>query len=384
MSLVRYALINAIATLIRLLPWPCKTGLFEIGRPGRSSPVLLTCNYRLTVERVRRALRDVDAYLLVANSRGINVWCAAAGGLFTHHNVISALKMSGIEERVDHRAVILPQLAAAGVEAREVWQRAGWEVTWGPVDVRDVPAFLGGGGLKRAVSFGWLQRLEMAVAWAFPLSAFVALVLWILWRAALAPALLLTWGLGLLVFLGFPLYARWLGPHRPRSTGAKRVSFEQGGLQLILWGLCLVGLVVYAVLSGTLAWAWLWRWGLLALVLVILVTVDLTGMTPVYKSGTHEERAFRIALDPACCIGCGVCVRVCPRGCFVVDAQGPGAAPGKAAMPGSSRCVQCGACVVQCPSDALSFVGPAGEVLAPETVRRFKLNLMGKRTQPRP
>lgn len=388
MSFVRYALINAIATLIRLVPWPCKPGLVEIGHPGRSSPVLLTCNYRLTVERVRRALQGVDAYLLVASSRGINVWCAAAGGLFTHHDVLSALKTSGVEERVDHRTVILPQLAATGVEADEVRQRAGWEVVWGPVDARDLPAFLRSGGHKpatmRAVSFGWPQRIEMAVAWAFPISAFVVLVLLILWRAALVPALLLTWGLALLVFLGFPLYARWLGPHRPLSTGAKRVSFEQGGLQLILWGLCLMGLVVYAVLSGTLAWAWLWRWGLLALVLVILVAVDLTGMTPVFKSGTHEEHAFRIALDSACCIGCGVCVRVCPRGCFVVDAQGPGAARGKAAMPDSSRCVQCGACIVQCPSDVLSFVGPTGEVLAPETVRRYKLNMMGKRMQPRP
>jgi ferredoxin len=383
MSLLWYALINTIATLLRMVPWPCKPGLVEIGCPNRTSPVLLTCNYYLTVERVRRALRGTDGYLLVANSRGVNVWCSAAGGLFTHHDVTSVLKTSGIEERVDHRTVILPQLAAAGVEAREVQQRAGWRVVWGPVGIRDVPTFLKDGELKpaamRAVSFGWPQRIEMAVAWAFPVSAVVVFALLILWRTALVPAVLLTWGLALLVFLAFPLYARWLEP--VRSAGIRGLSFERGGLQLLLWTLCLVGLLVHAVLAGTLAWAWLWRWGLLALVLVTLVTVDLTGMTPVYKSGTHEEQRFHIAVDLERCTGCGVCEQVCPRNCFVVDADGLEAVRGKAAMPGSSRCVQCGACIVQCPSDALSFVSPRGEVLAPGTIRRHKLNLMGRRAR---
>ena len=67
----------------------------------------------------------------------------------------------------------------------------------------------------------------------------------------------------------------------------------------------MTGLVVYAVFFGMLTWAWLWRWGLLTLVLVVLVAVDLTGMTPVYKSGTHEDRFFRIELDADRCVGDG-------------------------------------------------------------------------------
>jgi formate hydrogenlyase subunit 6/NADH:ubiquinone oxidoreductase subunit I len=249
------------------------------------------------------------------------------------------------------------------------------------------------------VSFGWARRLEMAVAWAFPVSAFVALVLFVLWRSALVPAVLLIWGLALLAFGAFPLYARWLGPqgNRPGSErvstrrpfivrrmgrdatatrSGRGLSFEQGGLQIILWGLCLLGLVGYAVLSGALTWGWLWRRGLLTLVLVILVTVDLTGMTPVYKSGMQEDRFFRVGFEVDLCVGDGACERVCPRNCFVVDS-----AQGKAAMPGRSRCVQCGACIVQCPGDALSFVSPSGEVVGPEAVRRYKLNMMGKRAR---
>jgi NAD-dependent dihydropyrimidine dehydrogenase PreA subunit len=324
----------------------------------------------------------LNAYLVVANSRGVNVWCAAAGGLFTHHDVVSALKTSGIEGRVDHRTVILPQLAAAGIEAGEVRRRAGWEVVWGPASASGLPAFLQDGqqadASMRSVSFDWLQRVEMAAAWSFPISAFVALALFCLWRAATWPAVLLTWGLALLVFLAFPLYERWLGPRQRGqvSTPVPRLAVAQGGLQLILWVLCVVGLAGFAALSGNLTWAWLWRWGLLALVLVVLVTIDLTGMTPVTKSGTHEDRLFRVVLDVDSCAGEGTCEQVCPRGCFVRDPV-----RGKADMPGSERCVRCGACVVQCPCDALSFVGPADEVIDPATVRRFKLNLMGKRAR---
>jgi len=137
--------INVLQTLLRVLPFPCKTGLLEVGHPDRNSPVLLTCNFRLTVERVKRALKGIDAYLLVANSRGINAWCAAAGGHLTDHDVISVLKTSGIDARVDHRQVILPQLSATGIEGKVIHKKAGWEVIWGPVYATSIPAFLADG-----------------------------------------------------------------------------------------------------------------------------------------------------------------------------------------------------------------------------------------------
>ena len=373
MNVLKVWMTNVGLTLLRLLPWRRKPALIEVGQPGRGSPVLLTCNYALTVERVVRALSGQDCYLLAANSRGVNVWCAAAGGLFTHHDVVSALKTSGIEARVDHRTVILPQLAAAGIEAREVRRRSGWRVVWGPVDARDLPAFLEHAQVPapemRQVRFRLCERLEMAVAWAFPVSALVAAVLAFVWRAALVPALLLVWGLSLLVFAAFPLYARWL---RPTSRG-RGLSFERGGIQAVLWAVSVGGLLSCALLAGTFSWAWLWRWALLAGVLVVIVTADLAGMTPLLKSGTHEERLYRVVLDPARCLGEGVCAEVCPRGCFEVGDA--------ATMPGAMRCVQCGACVVQCPGDALSLVGPQGQTLSPESVRRYKLDLMGKRAR---
>jgi NAD-dependent dihydropyrimidine dehydrogenase PreA subunit len=378
MELVRRWTIILGLTLLRLVPWPRKTGLIEVGQPDRGSPVLLTCSYALTVGRVVRALRGQDCYLLVANSRGVNVWCAAAGGLLTHHDVVSALKTSGVQACVDHRTVILPQLAAAGVEAREVWERAGWRVVWGPADAAALPAFLARDKQAtpemRQVAFGLRDRLEMAVAWAFPISLLVALVLFFAWRAALLPALLLCWALSLLVFAAFPIYARWLRPRTGRrAISAPRIGAKRGGIQIALWMGCTSMLALYAIWAGTFAWDWLWRWAVLIGALVVLVTVDLAGMTPVLKSGTHKERLYQVVLDQERCLGDGVCVEVCPRGCFELGEV--------AMMPRAERCVRCGACVVQCPGDALALLGPRGKVVTPATVRRYKLNLMGARTQ---
>jgi len=94
MNLLKYIWFNILMTLLRIMPFPCQTGLIKIGNPDRESPVLLTGNFCLTVARVKRAIKGIDAYLLVANSRGINVWCAATGGMLTNHDVISVLKTS--------------------------------------------------------------------------------------------------------------------------------------------------------------------------------------------------------------------------------------------------------------------------------------------------
>ena len=377
MSQLGYFLANLIETPLRMLPLPCKTGLIQIGHPDRQSPVFLTGNYHLTVARVKRALAGMDAYLLVANSRGINVWCAATGGYFTNHDAISALKTSGIEALVDHRDVILPQLAATGIEAQVVKKKTGWRVIWGPVYAQDLPTFVAHHRQKtpamRQVTFPWTQRVEMAVAWAFPISLVLMLVMLPFWREAILPLLGLVWGLSFLIFVSFPLYRRWLSPAGKR-VGFIFFDFGRGGFQLILWGTLTLGLVTYRLVAGGLTWGEVWRWSFLSFVVVLLLSMDLMGSTPVYKSGLHQDRLLRVVLDAEKCKGAGFCEQVCPRNCYEVDKQRR-----KATIPRAERCVQCGACIVQCPFDALYFQSPKGEVILPETIRRFKLNLMGKR-----
>ncbi len=377
MSLYRFLGVNILETMLRVLPFSYKPGLVRIGNPGRSSPVLLTCNYHLTVERVKRALKGMDTYLLVANSRGINVWCAATGGLFTNHDIISALKTSGIEESVDHRDVILPQLAATGVESRTVQRKTGWNVIWGPVYAKDLPAFIKKKCAKtskmREVRFPLAQRFEMAVAWAFPISMVLGLIMIPFWREAILPFMYLVWGLSLLLFTSFPLYEKLLSPEGKRF-GFVFFDFGRGGFQLILWGLLVIGLAIYSIAVGDLRWGFMLRWGFITLIVVLLLSIDLMGSTPIFKSGLHGDRLLKVMLDEKKCKGAGLCEQVCPKNCYVVDRDRH-----LAAIPGADRCVQCGACIVQCPFDALCFRGPGDEVITPETVRRYKLNLLGKR-----
>jgi len=68
------------------------------------------------------------------------------------------------------------------------------------------------------------------------------------------------------------------------------------------------------------------------------------------------------------------CEQVCPRNCYEVDKI-----LRKAKRPRADLCVQCGACIVQCPFDALYFRNPNGDIIPPDSIRKFKLNSMGKR-----
>lgn len=371
--------VSVIQTLLRVLPFPCRTGLIRIGKPDPTSPVLLTGNFRLTVERVKRALRGVDAYLLVANSRGVNVWCAATGGLLSSHDVVSVLKTSGIEQLVNHRTLVLPQLAATGIEGRVVHRRTGWHVVWGPVRTEDVPAFLDAGltasAAMRCVEFPWAQRLEMAVAWAFPISLVAGLLAlpFLGWSVLVLAALI--WIASLAIFLPFPLYEHRL--HRKQaSVGFVFFDFGRAGLPILIWLLFLAGLAALGAISGDLSSAFMLRWGIASLGVVLILSLDLAGSTPGYKSGLHDDRLLSIELDEERCKGAGFCEQVCPTRVFEIDAERR-----LATLPRVESCVQCGACIVQCPFDALSFRSPAGERIAPDVVRRFKLNLLGNRAR---
>ncbi|GBD94278.1 ferredoxin-3 [bacterium BMS3Abin05] len=379
MNWLKYVIVTLVETLLRGFPFPCKTGLIKIGNPGRDAPVFLTCNFQLTVERVKRALKGMDAYLLVANSRGINVWCSSTGGLLTNHDAISVLKTSGIEDVVDHKTVILPQLAATGIEMKVVLKKTGWRVVWGPVYAKDIPVFMEKHLVKtpemRQVQFTWDQRIEMAVMWAFPFSAIAALITIPFWRAMALPLISIILVLPFLIFLSFPLYSHWLNPKKKGTSFSKyTVLFDFGRIPLIIWGFFLLGMVLFGLRADVLSWEFMLRWGIASFVVILLINIDLMGSTPVYKSGLHEDRFLKIVLDENKCKGAGFCEQVCPKNCYEVDNVRH-----LAAMPRADQCVQCGACIVQCPFDALYFRNPKGDVILPETIRRFKLNLLGKR-----
>jgi len=379
MNLPSYIVVNIVETLLRAIPFPCKTGLIKIGNADRNSPVFLTCNYHLTVQRVTRVLKGIDCYLLVANSRGHNVWCGSTGGHFTNHDIVSVLKTSGMEELVNHRNVILPQLAATGVESKVIKQKTGWRVIWGPVYAKDIPSFIKN-KLKKTpkmseVGFPLMQRIEMAAMWAFPFSIIASIIIIPFWREMLMSLNALIWGLPFLIFVSFPLYSRWLNPKK-KGTGFSKytVIFDIGRMPLLFWVIFLLCIVIWSISVNAFTWGFMLRWGFVSFVVLLLISSDLMGSTPVYKSGLHEDRFLNVILDEEMCNGAGFCEQVCPRNCYEMDKMRH-----IATMPRSDQCVQCGACIVQCPFDALYFETPKGEMIAPEVVRRFKLNLIGKR-----
>ncbi len=122
-------------------------GLYGLGRPDRTSPVLVTANYKLSFDRLRRAVDGLDAWILVLDTDGINVWCAAGKGTFGTEELAHRVAETSLDLVVDHRQLIVPQLGAPGVAAHVVTRRVGFDVVWGPVMAENLPSFLAAGNL---------------------------------------------------------------------------------------------------------------------------------------------------------------------------------------------------------------------------------------------
>jgi len=120
-------------------------GLYGVGTPDKNSPVMVTANYKLSFDSLRRELGEVDAWILVLDTRGVNVWCAAGKKTFSTEEVIRQVHGVGLDNIVAHRELILPQLGAPGVSAHKVKKGCGFKVIWGPVKARDVKTFLNNG-----------------------------------------------------------------------------------------------------------------------------------------------------------------------------------------------------------------------------------------------
>lgn len=371
MNALSYFGLNILAALLRFFPMRCPTGLVKTGNPDRQSPVFLTGNYRLTAARVKQTLRGVDGWLLVADSRGINVWCAAAGGHLNNHSVISVIKTSGIGERVDHRTIILPQLAAVGVEAKEIKAKTGWSVKWGPVYAKNIPAFLERGIKTEAmkmVKFPWKDRLEMAVAWALPLSLLLCLPVFLIKKSLAAPLAAVIWIFSAAFYLLLPLYKRLL-----KVSGGLRAFALQYAFPLIIWIIFMAVLSLIGSAAGTIQMPGLMRWAVLSLAVVLFLGIEIRGTTPLFKGSFMEGQILH--LDENLCRGAGFCAEVCPMVRFSLKDG-----IRKASLTEIDSCVNCGACVVQCPFDALYFVDRKGEKIPPADIRTYKINMMGKRT----
>jgi len=140
-------------------------GLYALGNPGGQSPVLVTANFKMSFDKLRGALPGRDAWILVLDTKGINVWCAAGKGTFGTAELVARITSYGLNHIVSHREVILPQLAGPGVSAHQVKKWSGFKVIYGPIRAIDLPAFLDA-GLKatpdmRIKTFTTWERTEL-------------------------------------------------------------------------------------------------------------------------------------------------------------------------------------------------------------------------------
>lgn len=117
-------------------------GLYALGSPDGDSPVLVTANYKMSFDCLREALPGRNAWILVLDTLGINVWCAAGKGTFGTEELLRRIEAAGLRDVVKHLDLILPQLGAPGISAHLVRKRSGFKVHYGPILARDLPAYL--------------------------------------------------------------------------------------------------------------------------------------------------------------------------------------------------------------------------------------------------
>jgi ubiquinone/menaquinone biosynthesis C-methylase UbiE len=271
---LRSVLVDLWAVLFRIIPpYPkVEPGLYRVGEPDRKSPVLVTGNFDLTVRRVVRALDGkVDCWLLVADSSGINVWCAAGGGYFTADKVIAAVRASGVQEVVDHHALILPQLCANGVDGQRIRKELHWGVHWGPARAEDIPAYLASSRQKtdamRWVTFPLKSRLEMVLVTLGFYGLLILVPVALFWRNMFWPVSFSMIGLSFFYAVTMP----WL----PGRDGlAKSVPLAV---------IALAGLFVYSSFSGHLPSRRLFNWTVGLVGLSVFTGAELQGMSPLMR-----------------------------------------------------------------------------------------------------
>jgi acetyl-CoA decarbonylase/synthase complex subunit gamma len=264
-------------------------GLYAIGTPCPADPVLVTANFKMSFDIVRAAISGRHVWLLVLETYGINVWCAAGKGSFGTDELVNRIGVTGLSEIVSHRKLLLPILGAPGVAAHEVATRTGFSVRYAAIRAADLPEYLDNGMVTtpamREMSFTFRERLALIpveLVLALKPTAGVGLFLF----AVVAALGGITAGLtALCAYLGAVLSGIVLGPlFLPWIPGKSFAG--KGALAGLLWcaGLYLLGNGAGWGLFPTLA-------ALLALPAIsAFYTLNFTGCTTfTSRSGVKKE-----------------------------------------------------------------------------------------------
>jgi hypothetical protein len=142
-----------------------KPGLYAVGKPKTSSDVFVTANYKLSFDVLRKNLDGLDAWILVLDTQGVNVWCAAGKSTFGTKELVKRINNTGLKNIVNHRRLIVPQLGAPGIAAHLVKQYSEFSVIFGPVRASDIKKFIENGYKSttemRTVTFNLVDRVKL-------------------------------------------------------------------------------------------------------------------------------------------------------------------------------------------------------------------------------
>jgi demethylmenaquinone methyltransferase/2-methoxy-6-polyprenyl-1,4-benzoquinol methylase len=348
-----FSIIKSIWDYIgRWFPNPVEPGLRAIGNPDRNSPVILTSNFHLTVRRLEKSLKNENAFLLVAPTNGINVWCASTAGELNTHSVITAIKTSRINDRVDHNKIILPQFSASGIDLALLKKESGRRGLFGPAYSKDIPEYLKNHKSvfdNNIANFSLLFRLEMLLSMNFIIWFVFAAVLLIISPNSLLTASIYFWSMGLFLYAAYPFI--------PGKSG----WLKAGTFSIIE----ILAISLYSFLILKIPAFSSWKAMLGITIVNLLLGFDLKGIVTGYpseaewlikkigmKSFWHIFSADKqiegiIQQDITKCNNCRICLMVCPKGVFGIDENK------NIRILNPSECFACNACVTQCNEKAL-------------------------------
>ena len=350
--------------LFRWVGFPVEPRLQKIGQPDENSPVLLTSNFNITVYRVAKALKNIDCWLLIAPSNGINVWCGACGDDFLTNSVLLILKLSNISNKVNHRRLILPQLSACGLDPIKIKEKTGWNAKFGPVYAKDIPEYIKNNFKKsqsqREVSFPISARLEMASMYFSMLTIILSIIYgicaifidrldWFVYLDMICLCALMNYG------------ALFSVPYIKLISGRiKMVIFE---------GLIIGFILLFYFFIWSDVFVLIWNL-ILSLLFAMILSEDLHGLTPIYKSelgnanwkkgkktmniiiAEYKLNPYgKISIIRENCIGCGVCIDVCPRNVYEMNESDK-----KVEIMNPEKCINCNACVHRCVAECLKIL----------------------------
>jgi len=140
-------------------------GIYAIGHPTNQDPVLVTANYKMSYDLLRTQLEGRSVWIMVLETYGVNVWCAAGKGTFGTEELIRRIEQTGLSSLISHRRLIVPILGAPGIAAHEVRKQTGFTVHYATVRAGDLPEYLDNGMVTtenmRQLTFTLRERLVL-------------------------------------------------------------------------------------------------------------------------------------------------------------------------------------------------------------------------------